>query len=178
MAITCNFKPGEEQALEAHAYFTEVAGEWVDRTLEEMVPRQLMVEESSRPTMYMRIWSRLNCQGQAQVLSQWLRVVQRRAKVLARHHVDPMIHLPTLMDCPVEGANCLVEVLGGTPFTPAEKNLLTVGLRNGRTVLVSSPKMILVELEDGLLGLAVYKRGSWLIEGSAVTATSLKIHGQ
>ncbi|MGB3868102.1 MAG: hypothetical protein WA937_01430 [Flavobacteriales bacterium] len=165
MALTYTFKPGGKQASEASDYFTSIATEQVEQSLGTMLPKQIMIEETRRPPLHLRVWSPRNAELQLRPMVPWLRQVIQKMCVISAPGVDPIRHMPTLLTCP-ESANCFIEVLGRASFTPVEQHLLTIGLRDGRTILLSTPRITLADLGDDLIGLAIHDVGSWLIEGN------------
>lgn len=164
MAYSYTFKQGKEQAQRANHYFQGIASEWIVDRSNELVPRQYILQESGWPDLHVRVWSTGHDGDSLRRMLPWIRRVQRKLGKLAAPGGDPRNILPGLLQSHVSHAWCFIEVLGRKFFTPDEEQVLTLGVENGRLVLLSSPTVMLIELQEGLLGLTVHERGSWLIE--------------
>lgn len=165
MALVHAYKHSALQAEAASRYFLGLANEWAGEALRTMLPAQLILQEPGSPALNIRLWTFPGGRMQVRGMLGWIRQVHRQMEALARPGEKPMAHLPNLLNCPEPEASCYIELLGRACFTPDEEHLLNIGLRQGRTILLSSPKVMLVQLEEELVGLAVHGRGSWLVEG-------------
>lgn len=164
MAYRYSFKQGKEQAQRANQYFQGIASEWIVDRSNELVPRQYILQESGWPDLHIRVWSTGHDSDSLRRMLPWIRRVQRKLNTLSAPGGNPRNILPALLKCQAPHASCFIEVLGRKFFTPDEEQVLTLGVEDGRLVLLSSPTIMLIELQQGLLGLTVHDRGSWLIE--------------
>lgn len=162
MALHYGFKPGHRQAEAANRYFRSVATALLDAELPEMTCCQYLVQEAMQKDLALREWKIPGVKDPLRDLVSWLPGVLH---LLKDYDPDVPSWLPEVLDCGAAGTTCFIEVLDNNgAFTKREKSRLSLGLRAGRTVLLSTPTFILVELETGLLGMAVHDVGSWLIE--------------
>lgn len=176
MTLQQAYRPGAEQAKAAHRYFAAIAAEWVDNAMEAMHPMQLSVSTGTGMNMNIRLWSLQTDYDELRELLPWIRKVYRKMRKMGKPTADPMRNIPDLLICPVQEATCFVEVLGGASFTTAEKTLMSIGVRNGVTIFISVPNVMMVALEQDLFGLAVHQRGSWLIEMHRAQDEQLEIY--
>lgn len=175
MALIYTFAPGASQAEAAGDYFMGLANDLADEALDNMVPKQLILQEPEGSNLNIRLWALPGRVIPVRRMLGWIRQIMRQMEDLARPHGKPMSHMPTLMTSPEPEATCFIEVLGRRCFTPFEEHLLTIGLRQGRTNLLSSPKVMMVRLEEELAGLAIHGRGSWLIEGRTTLLEQMEV---
>ncbi|MGV9010960.1 MAG: hypothetical protein ACOH13_00055 [Flavobacteriales bacterium] len=162
MALSSVFKPGTLQALEAHLYFRDVANARVRSELAVLTPKQYLVQQPGHEDLYLRVRSDRKIVG----AEPWVKLIRHllaAVKEVEETSIDPYELFHVLRSFTADGPGS-VEVLGHGPFTDHEQVALTLGMENGHAVLLSSPRLMCVELHDGLYGLAVHERGSWLLE--------------
>lgn len=170
MALHYDLRTGIRQAQLANRYLRSVAAEKTDALLPEMNSMQYLVKDPSNRDLSLRLWTFPGTKDPLDDLLPWLIKVKR---TVDEFDYDVPAWLPGILACEGTDLTCFVEVLENhKAFTKDEKSMLSVGLQAGRTVLLSSPRSILVELEPGLIGMAVHYVGSWLINSQGSSQSS------
>jgi hypothetical protein len=165
MALHYAFKPGREQSMQANAYFRLLASDFVERGILDMEPTQYFFEEEERPPMTLRVWTGSGNTVRLREMLPWLRAVCAGLARLEKSEDSVPAVIPPLMRSTDPSATCFIEMLEAeSAFTKQERNILSVGVLAGESVLLSTMNVLFVRLAEGLHGLSIFDQGSWLIE--------------
>ena len=179
MSLRVTFKPGALQSMHAARYFNEAAGNLLEGWIERLEAQLYTMGLEDGSTMHLHVWSEeeLN-EDQLQQLFVWLMVlnedIARSQKGrLREEEVRRMV------------ANWLAFRHGGISFlaersvlpsggAAGERAELSLGVIGGRTVLVSTETMMFTRLTEGVYGLTMAGKGSYLVEDVQDGGTMLR----
>lgn len=169
MGLRLSFKPGALQSLQAADYFNGAAGTLLEGWVERLEQHTYALGIEDGGTMQLRVWSEAeHDEQQLHHLIVWLMIVHEDLRKLGegRPQEDQVRRmLANWLALRHGGGSFLVEqsVLpaGGAS---GERVELSCGVLGGRTVLVSTDSLMFTRLHEGVYGLTVAGRGSYIVE--------------
>ena len=169
MAIHIHFQPGEDQSVQAAQYFREVASTTVSPAMEGMVEQDHLIPGPEGVFLHLRIWSQENLDEQAlHELFDHLLAVRSGLQQVQEHpgEPDPLAEAAGHWLSPSLGERDLfVELtIAGPDGKDQDTAEFSMGLIQGRAVLISTDTALFARLQDGLFGLALAGEGSYLVE--------------
>jgi hypothetical protein len=175
MRTRISFKSGAAQARAAASYFTGLANSLFGELVTRMEEGLYEVITDDGFAFRLRVWtSRPLTMADLHQLFIWLIRVCDDATGLdtpsTAHQLIPRL-AAEWRQVRHEGATIYVERSVLPPGQEEEVPDLTVGVLGGRTVMVSTPDLMFIELQEGLCGFTVAGQGSYLLEevtGAAV----------
>lgn len=171
MALTFNFKAGDQQSREAGQYFSQVANELLETGLSDLEARQLVLTEDGQEPMPMRIWtSKEPTSDDLSELVPWIRTIQTDMHGLSGRGSDLNKAIDMIKRWVLERhgeQSFFAEMLDPAhAFTADEDNTLSIGVLGGETVMLSTRRVMFIKLAADQFGLAIARKGSFLIERS------------
>jgi hypothetical protein len=169
MALHVTYKPGKAQSEQAARYFQEAISALLDTMMQDMTEHTYRVDGRSGPSLKLRTWSREPLDDQ-QLHALFDRIVavrsdvQRLEKGILTHG---QVHhaISSWMEVAMEGEDLFVELTIVDPAEGTEEHpALSLGLVQGRSVLVSSDRLLFTWLDQDIFGLAIAGQGSYLFE--------------
>ncbi len=166
MAIQIYFKPGAKQARVAADYYQEVIRTFVADHVDHLKPEHFLVVQEGEKDTALRIWSAFGIEGSEvadhtkllQSTSACFRRLRRgHGSITEVTEVFQMLREELLKDA---RQIVLLERL----VLRTERVTQVAGLRGDELVFVNGPGYVFTSLGDGLYGLALEGRGSYLIE--------------
>ncbi len=166
MAIRIYFKPGAKQARAAADYYQEVIRSFVAEHVDHLKPEHFLVVQEGQRDTALRIWSPFGTEGSAVAdHTQILQSTSTCFKRLRRGHGS----ITEVTDVWQQLKEDLLRdgkqvVLLERLVLRSEKVTQVAGVRGDDLVFVNGPGYVFTALGDGLYGLALEGRGSYLIE--------------
>lgn len=172
MALTFHFKAGAQQSREAGQYFSQVANELLETGLADLEARQLVLTEDGQEPMPLRIWTTKEpTSDDLGELVPWIRTIQADMHGLSIRGTDLTRAIDMMKRWVVQRhgeQNFFAEMLDPAhAFTADEDNTLSIGVLGGETVMLSARNVMFIKLGADQFGLAIARKGSFLIERSA-----------
>lgn len=172
MELRITFEPGAMQSLQAASYFNGVIAHTVEPWLQQWQGRVYAMEMGEGPRLRWSVWSEE--EWTAEELSSlfvWLLILREDVERLQGEGIDEgdVGHMVRNWSALRHNGRSffleesLLDEEGRTAATPR----LTMGVLCGRTVMVSTDQVLFTGLDEGLHGLAVAGRGSYLLEDLA-----------
>ena len=169
MDFRVSFKSGTKQSLQAAGYFSSAAEEAMEGVIAGLTARQYVINLHDDSKLRLRIWSNaiLDEQDMPELLA-WLQGIHKDVILLhddARHdsRLPHMVENWTMARH--GGVNFFMEQFDGeAPESPDTVADLSIGVLGGRTVMISTNTFMFTQLQDGVHGLAIANKGSYLIE--------------
>ena len=169
MAIQIYFKPGAKQARVAADYYQDVIRGFVADHVDHLKPEHFLVVQEGQKDTALRIWSPFGTEGHT--VADHTKLLQTTAscfKRLRRGH-------GSITEVTEVWQNLREEILkDGRQVVLLEKLVLrservtqVAGLSGDDLVFVNGPGYVFTALGEGLYGLALEGRGSYLIERPA-----------
>lgn len=172
MELRITFEPGAMQSLQAASYFNGVIAHTVEPWLERWGARTYAMDTGEGAALRWRIWSEDDWSGEElSTLFVWLLILREDIERLQERMLEPeavagMVSNWLAMRHDGRGFFLEESVLDVEGHAQAEPRL-TLGVLEGRTVMISTDELMFTGLSDGLFGLAVAGRGSYLVEDAA-----------
>lgn len=169
MALHINYKPGEDQSVQAAQYFREAAGALVGAVMEGMEEQDHMIPGPEGVFLHLRIWSleRLD-EAALHTLFDHLLTVRSGLQEVQEHPGEPgaLAEAASEWLAPhVEGRDLFVELtIAGPDGQGPETAEFSMGLLGGSAILISTDTALFTRLQEGLYGLALAGEGSYLVE--------------
>jgi len=169
MALNVSFKPGMKQSLLAARYFNTTAEEAMDGLIASATPRQYLISVQDGTSLRVRIWSEIGLEEeQMGELLDWLRGVQGDIRTIQSGSTNAHDHASVVEKWVAERhgiADLFLEQLDPTTSSKADMEPdLSLGVLGGRTVMISTNTLMFSRLQEGVFGLSIAQRGSYLIE--------------
>ncbi len=161
-----HFADGAHQAEQANLYYRSLANELLDKHLPESGPMQVLINDPVDGAISLRTWSTgMDEAGLARQLP-WFRRVLKAVRGVADGLTDK--GLSELMWAML-GIHPVPGTLFAELYDPARPQMddsdVSIGVVEGRVVLLSGWNVMGVRIEEGMTGLSVAPMGSFLIEG-------------
>lgn len=169
MDFRVSFKSGTKQSLQAAGYFSSTAEEAMEDVLAGLTARQYAISLHDGSTLRLRIWSSAIFDEQDMPeLLEWLQGIHKDI-ILLHGEVKHQDLLPQIVENWLTtrhgGVNFFMEQSDGDePGSPEAMADLSIGVLGGRTVMISTDTFMFTQLQDGVHGLAIANKGSYLIE--------------
>lgn len=172
MALHINFKPGEDQSVQAALYFREAAGALVSVVMDDLAEQQHRIPGPEGVFLHLRIWTREKLGEQAlHALFEHLLQVRSGLLHVQEHPGDPAVLQEAASEwlAPhLEGRDIFVELtIAGPDGEGPDTAEFSMGLLGGAAVLISTDTALFARLQHGLFGLALAGQGSYLLEVAA-----------
>lgn len=174
VATQIYFKPGAKQAREAADYYQEVIRTFVSEHVDHLKPEHFLVVQEGQRDTALRIWSPFGTEGSSvadhthllQTTSTFFKKLRRgQGSITEVNDVWQDLQEDMLKDAKQV---VLLERL----VLRTEKVTQVAGVRGDEIVFVNGPGYVFTSLGDGLYGLALEGRGSYLIERSTNDTSS------
>ncbi len=169
MAIQIYFKPGAKQARVAADYYQEVIRSFVADHVDHLRPEHFLVVQEGQRDTALRIWSPFGTEGSAVAdHTQLLHSTSLCFKRLRRGHGS----ITEVTDVWQQLKEELLKdgkqvILLERLVLRSERVTQVAGVRGDDLIFVNGPGYVFTSLGDGLYGLALEGRGSYLIERPA-----------
>lgn len=169
MSLRLSFKPGALQSLHAADYFNGAATALLEGWVERLEQHTYLLDAEDGGTMHLRVWSEAeHDEERLHRLFVWLMIIHEDLRKLGEGRPqDEQVRrmLANWLALRHGGGSFLVE----QSVLPAggavdERMELSCGVLGGRTVLVSTESLMFTRLHEGIYGLTVAGRGSYLVE--------------
>jgi hypothetical protein len=166
VAINIYFKPGAKQARLAADYYQEVIRSFVAEHVDHLRPEHFLVVQEGQKDTALRIWSPFGIEGSAVAdHTQLLQSTSDCFRRLRRGHGS----ITEVTDVWQQLREDLLKdgrqvVLLERLVLRTERVTQVAGVRGDDLVFVNGPGYVFTQLDDGLFGLALEGRGSYLIE--------------
>jgi len=169
MALHISYKPGKAQSEQAARYFQESVGTLLDNMMSGLEEHTYVVDGRSGPSLRLRTWSRSELQeGRLHELFDRIVAVRSEVQALERGGIQQdQVHRTVFkwLEVSLHGEDLFVELTIVDPGSGAEERpALSLGLVQGRSVLVSSDRLLFSWLDQDIFGLAIADQGSYLFE--------------
>lgn len=169
MSLRVSFKPGALQSLQAADYFTGAASTLLEGWVERLEQHVYLFDAEEGGTTSLRVWSEAeHDEAHLQHLLVWLMIVREDLQRLGEgrpQEEEVRGMLANWLALRHGGGSFLVEqALLPAGGSSGERLELSCGVLGGRTVLVSTGSLMFTRLNEGLYGLTVAGRGSYLVE--------------
>ena len=169
MALNISFKSGKAQSEQAARYYQEAAGLLLDSLMPELDEFTYHMDRPLGSTIRLRVWCGQELRDD-QLHGLFDRIISVNDAVQLLEDGTPGPHLvpDTLMEWlrvspPEQDLFCELTVID--PFgIPEERPRLSLGIQHGRTILVSSDRLLFSWLDQDLFGMALAGHGSYLVE--------------
>ncbi|MEZ4755441.1 MAG: hypothetical protein R2817_01295 [Flavobacteriales bacterium] len=169
MALNISFRSGKAQSEQAASYYQEAAGQVLDCLMPELEEFSYHMDRPLGSTIRLRVWCRQELrEDQLHGLFDRIIGVNEAVQSLESGPVDHDMVPDTLAEWlrvnpPEQDLFCELTVID--PFgLPEERPRLSLGIQQGRTILVSSDRLLFSWLDQDLFGLALAGHGSYLVE--------------
>lgn len=171
-----HFSDGAQQAQQANSYFRSVANELLEQYLPDVPPGQVIITDPVEGSLSLRLW--VEGFDEAEIARQlpWLRRVLKAVRSVADGLTEPA--LAELMWVMLE-LHPFQRTLFVEFYDPArpqrDDSDVSIGMVNGRVVLLSGWNVMGVRVDEGMTGLSIDPNGSFLIEGEGHWDRNLRL---
>lgn len=169
MALHVSYKPGKTQSEQAARYFQECVGMLLDTMMQGLEEHTYVVDGRTGPSLRLRTWSRSELQ-EVQLHALFDHIVALRSDVRSLEQGETQqdqVHRTVFswLDAATGLEDIFVELTVVDPTRGEEERPdLSLGLIQGRSVMVSTDRLLFSWLEQDIFGLAIADHGSYLFE--------------
>jgi hypothetical protein len=178
MALNITFRSGKAQSEQAALYYQEAAAQVLESLMPELEEFSYHMDRPLGSTIHLRVWCKAELrEDELHALFDRIISVNEAVQVLEDGTLGPNMVHDTLMEWlhampPEQNMFCELTVVDPHGM-PEERPRLSLGILQGRTILVSSDRLLYTWLDQDLFGLAISGHGSYLAE--VLTGQQLRI---
>lgn len=163
-----SYKSGAMQSLQAASYFNDAVGTMVEGWLERTEERLYAIDTEEGGEVQLRIWSSMDIGAEdLHRLMVWLTIVQEdleRAHEIGSEAGRLEQLVKNWLAVRHDAADLFIEQATLKPGATVALAQLSMLILGGRTVMVSSDSLMFTRLHEGVFGLTLAGRGSYLLE--------------
>ncbi len=170
-SLQVTFKPGVKQSCRANNYFVSIGNEMVDLFLRRLTPRQYRITEPTGDFMPLRIWSDevLLDEHNKEDFIGWINQLMKDISTISsdKWGLSELREIIERWSQPEEPmSNYFIEHMKQSHGVPLwnyqpKQSFIVLG---GRVSMVSDKKLMFIQIDEGMSGMSIIGKGSYLFE--------------
>ena len=169
MPLHISYKPGIKQSQVAARYFQGAVDGLVSNMIEGLGEHDYPIMAEQGSSLRLRVWcARPLLEHELSELFEWLLSLRADIQILHEDPENPQgiaTMVASWLDARMGGADLFAELAILPPDGPEEGSIeFVLGMVRGRSVVVSTDKLMFTWLEEDIFGMAVAGLGSYLFE--------------